>query len=197
MKKKLSLNESKERTFKLMHTLNENFVSPVIEQTPNTQKLERFLSDLGYNQMFYQYKKDPRQLERVFSKLLKGRNLATFQKLMQDLKSPEDKARDIQQQKDDKANQEFQNKKIQYEAMVEELKQLKPMQLLEKYMEVFHIPSERQMELYSKLLSTKQYSDPDYPEIGSADLDMFEEVTEEWIEKIATKLVYGGDEKPF
>ncbi len=197
MKKKLSLNESKERTFNLMHTLNEDFVSPAIEQAPNTQKLERFLSDLGYNQMFYQYKKDPRQLERVFSRILKGRNLATFQKLMQDLKSPEDKTKNIQQQKDDKANQDFSTKKMQYEDMVSQLQKLQPMQLIDKYIEAFNLPSEKKMELYYELLEPKQYSDPEFPEIGSTDLDMFDEKSEEWIEKIATKLIYDGDEKPF
>jgi hypothetical protein len=192
MKKKLSLNESKDKLFGLMTKLDENFVSPVIEQATNTQQLERFLSDLGYNQMYYQYKNNLPQLERVFTRLLKGRNLSTFLKLLHPAQSPQEK----QKQKDDLANQDFSAKKLQYEDMVSQLQKLQPMQLIEKYMEVFHIPSEKQMELYSELLAPKEYTDPDYPEIGSAELDSFEEKSEEWIEKIATKLVY-GDEKPF
>jgi hypothetical protein len=196
MKKKLTLDESKERTFRLMKTLNENFVSPVVEQTANTQQLERFLSDLGYNQMYYQYKNNLPQLERVFSRLLRGRNLSTFQRLLHPAPTPAEKTAERQRQKDDLANQDFATKKLEYEDMVSQLQKLEPTKLIEKYMEVFNIPSEKQMELYDELLTPKEYTHPDFPEAGDVKLDSFDEKSEEWVEKIATKLMY-GEEKPF
>jgi hypothetical protein len=180
-----------------MYTLNENFVTPIIEQAPDDKKIERFLSDLGYNQMYYQYKKDLRQLERIFSKILRGRNLAMFQKLMHPAPTSQEKSAERQLQKDTAANQDFAAKKIQYDDIVSQLQKLQPMQLIDKYIEAFNLPAEKKMELYYELLEPKQYSDPEFPEIGTAELDMFDEKSEEWIEKIATKLVYGGDEKPF
>jgi len=146
--------------------------------------------------MYYQYKNNLPQLERVFSRLLKGRNLSTFLRLLHPTPTPAEKSAERQRQKDDLANQDFSTKKIEYEDMISQLQKFEPMKLIEKYMEVFNIPSEKQMELYSELLAPKKYNDPEFPETGDVELDSFEEKSEEWIEKIATKLVY-GDEKPF
>jgi hypothetical protein len=52
------------------------------EEAANVLQLQRFLGDLGYADMYYQYKNNPKQLERIFSKILKGRNLNAFLKLL-------------------------------------------------------------------------------------------------------------------
>lgn len=44
--------------------------------------MQTFLSDLGFGDMYYQYKNNPQQLERIFNKILFGRNLNKFKKLL-------------------------------------------------------------------------------------------------------------------
>ena len=90
---------NKDRLFEVMGKLNESF-KPSLTEDVNPQQLQRFLSDLGYGDMYYQYKKNPQELERVFTKLLKGKNLNAFLKLIHPQPSSEEKKAERQKQKD-------------------------------------------------------------------------------------------------
>lgn len=188
MKNKSTLNESKDKLFKLMEELNHDYIRPIIkEQADTAQKLQRFLGDLGFGQMYYQYKNNPIELERVFSKLLKGRNLNVFLKLLHPQPSAEDKAREKQQQKDTAATGAYNAKTQEYNNAVQQLRKLDLTQLVLKYSDVFEITPEEADELFYSSLGNV---DPDL--LGFGGVEDTDELKEDWIEKIATKLVYGG-----
>lgn len=73
--------DSKEKLLNVIKEIDSSYIT-TLNKTNNAQQLQRFLSDLGYSDMYYQYKNNPPQMEKVFSKLLKGRNLAAFLKLL-------------------------------------------------------------------------------------------------------------------
>ena len=78
------LNE-KQRLFENLMKLNPELKNNkyINEEILNeVDDMQSFLSDLGFGDMYQQYKNDPQQLERIFTKILQGRNLKKFQKLL-------------------------------------------------------------------------------------------------------------------
>lgn len=171
---------NKERLFEVMGKLNESF-KPSFNEAVNPQQLQRFFSDLGYGDMYYKYKNDPQEMERVFSKLLKGRNLNTFLNLIHPKPSPEEKRAERQKQKDNTVAQKYSVKAQEYNNVVSQLIKLGDDKLVEKYAEIFKISPERAMNIF--------YDDEGVDEL-MADAAL-EEKRENWIERIATELVYG------
>lgn len=171
---------NKERLFEVMGKLNESFTSSFNEAV-NPQQLQRFLSDLGYGDMYYKYKNNPEEMERVFSKLLKGRNLNTFLNLIHPKPSPEEKKAERQKQKDIAATEKYSTKAQEYNNVVSQLIKLGDDKLIEKYAETFKISPENAMNML--------YDDEGVDEL-TADA-VLEEKREDWIERIATALVYG------
>ena len=68
------------------------------------ESMQRFLGDLGFADMYYKYKNDPRQLERIFTKILSGNKLSTFKKLLgsKEVKSPALSVGSVSRTKQDK-----------------------------------------------------------------------------------------------
>jgi hypothetical protein len=46
------------------------------------QSLQKFLADLGFTDMYNMYKNDPKQLDRIFTKILPANKLKTFKRLL-------------------------------------------------------------------------------------------------------------------
>ena len=60
------------------------------------QSLQRFLGDLGFTDMYNMYKNDPKQLDRIFTKILPANKLKTFKKLLNP-GQPVQRAQQVQQ----------------------------------------------------------------------------------------------------
>jgi hypothetical protein len=172
--------DNKKRLFEVMGKLNESFTSSFNEAV-NPQQLQRFLSDLGYGDMYYKYKNNPQEMERVFSKLLKGRNLNAFLKLIHPQPSPEEKRAERQKQKDDTATEKYNIKAQEYNNVVSQLIKLSNDKLIEKYAETFKISPEKATNMF--------YDDEGVDEL-MVDTAL-EEKREDITERIATELVYG------
>ena len=76
---------SKQKLFENLIKLNPELKESKLikeEFLNEADNMEDFLATLGFKDMYYQYKDNPSQMERVFTRILKGRNLKTFLKLL-------------------------------------------------------------------------------------------------------------------
>lgn len=124
-------------------------------------ELKDFLTELGFKDMYMKNKNNPKKLEQIFNKILKGNNLKKFNKLINPPLS--DKEKDDIENKKEKEQREKNIEK--YNKEVKKLRELwkseKSDKLVDKYIDVFNLDTDIKHNVMNYIFGFEGYEPKD------------------------------------
>lgn len=146
------------RIKKFTQFLNENNSNDEKKDRIDYPELKQFLTELGFKDMYMMHRNDPKQLELVFSKLLKGKNLKKFKTLMNPPYTDEEK-----DEMEIKKEKEKREKNIErYKEVEDELRSLykeSANKLVDKYIKVFNLDKNIKKDVLDYIFGMGKFSE--------------------------------------